>query len=243
MSELEELLASAGGRWRSAELRATHWATPTYARSWAMAWLEESGVEPVTTGLRLVVDKAGALPEWQGTPPVTPSVSSREDEEAGGRVFTRVIDGQRWWAHTAPDEILLNDGTVAEFFLAPGPALRLLFADDLPGACSLDVVGEGTRAGRTVLTVRARPGSTEDGPPFCLAVAGENEHWRHDEYLLDVDAERGVLLAVTGSLGGEPRQGIIVEEISFDGPIDRAVFRAQPPPGVAVRRCDEPFCH
>jgi outer membrane lipoprotein-sorting protein len=89
--------------------------------------------------------------------------------------------------------------------------------------------GRATRAERPVIVAEAHP-RTE--PP---RVFGRYARVRHglgtgaDSYRLEVDTERGIILASHAFFQGEPFQVIEAQEITLDAPLDKALFEFQPP--------------
>jgi outer membrane lipoprotein-sorting protein len=50
-----------------------------------------------------------------------------------------------------------------------------------------------------------------------------------DSYRLEVDAERGIILASHAFCQREPFQVIEAQEITLDAPLDKALFEFEPP--------------
>src|SRR5204862_621640 len=75
----------------------------------------------------------------------------------------------------------------------------------LLGAATFEIHGESTQAGRTAVSVLARPRRRS------IEIV---EIWGCDSYELAVDRERGVLLKVVGRLGDETAATITVEAIT-----------------------------
>jgi hypothetical protein len=131
--------------------------------------------------------------------------------ESAGRVrLEREFDGERTVkvAHQDTDDEESLALRLARLF-DPAPLL---------GVALFELVGETTRAGRSALSVIARPRRHEIDIGF----------WGCDAYELAVDAERGVLLGVVGQIGDEIASTIVVEEIAFDDSFDPELFVHEP---------------
>lgn len=104
----------------------------------------------------------------------------------------------------------------------------------LLGALRFRVLGRSQQAGRATITAEAIPRPSDPRHPprsFELHQLGSGA----DHYTLDIDSERGVLLAVAAVRNDEPFHQITTLEIAFDEPIPDNVFEFQPPPGEEVR--------
>lgn len=97
------------------------------------------------------------------------------------------------------------------------------------GALVLTPLGRGEVAGRPTLRARGIPRASDDEEGMILRIGGA------DEYVLDVDAERGVLLRVEARAGGAAFLILEVTEIAFGERFDAAVFELEPPPGQRFR--------
>jgi hypothetical protein len=90
-------------------------------------------------------------------------------------------------------------------------------------------ISRATRAGRPVIVVEAQP------RPEPARVHGRYASVRHglgtgaDSYRLDIDAERGIVLASHAFFQGEPFQVIEALEIVLDEPLDKGLFEFQSP--------------
>jgi outer membrane lipoprotein-sorting protein len=100
------------------------------------------------------------------------------------------------------------------------------------GRLDFDLHGRGTRAGREVLLVRAVPRVSGGFPSWDLDALGEGA----DEYELEVDAERGILLRAEARREGLPFELIEATSVAFDGAISAETFVFEPPAGEEVRR-------
>lgn len=145
------------------------------------------------------------------------------------RLSFTVVDGDSWWNYT-PEEGAVSSDTdgrsapdrhdIDRFF--DHPTFRH-YLEQL----ELTVLGTAVQAGRR-----------------CIRVGGvrrpDGHLWPHwlpygaDGYELAIDAERGVLLSIIGSLAAVPFEVLEVTDVSFDEAIDEEVFRFEPPEGVDV---------
>jgi len=143
--------------------------------------------------------------------------------------------GERWWhfdqrvgATSNVEDPSIGSGTGAEFaaFLEPP---RLL------GALRFAPLGRGTRAGREVIVADAWPRLEPPRgrpPSFGLHELGAGG----DRYRLEVDAERGLVLAAHAFADGEPFQVVEAVEFEVDRDIDADMFVFRPPEGEEIRR-------
>lgn len=131
-----------------------------------------------------------------------------------------VADPPRWWAQWEPGEVVVNDGRDPDFYLAP----RLGLFRAVPDYCDFRTVGRTQRAGREALVVEA----TE---------VGEDARRLPERRVLEVDAELGVLLAVTSDVGRT-----VVESIEFDVEHPPGTFEYEVPPSVQVVDARAPMC-
>ena len=101
--------------------------------------------------------------------------------------------------------------------LDPAPAI---------GFYDFEALGPGERAGRTVVKARATPRIHEVSQNIGFSLGAGA-----DELLLEVDAEKGVLLRVESRRGGEPFCLFEAEEVAFDTPHPPKTFVYEAPPG------------
>ena len=127
--------------------------------------------------------------------------------------------GDRWYTRHPALGVATNEDdpdrtiTVADtlrHWIDPAPVFPLL---------SLSVEGEGSVAGRRALRGRAVPadGSGDDPELAWLGLCA-------DEWELLVDAERGVILATTARVNGEPFRIGEALRITFDEAFDESLF-------------------
>jgi outer membrane lipoprotein-sorting protein len=148
----------------------------------------------------------------------------REEREDGGRRYVAASDGSRWWT-ALPDWATIAEEGDGWLRGHVGRGIRpLLDPAQVAGLVDLETGGHGEVAGRPayVVTATPRPGVHPDVDVLATGA---------DRHELLVDAERGLLLAVTSSRSEEPFSSIRVDEIAFDEPIDEARFAYEAKPG------------
>jgi hypothetical protein len=159
----------------------------------------------------------------------------REEREGGRRDRSYGVRvGNLWWmwdqlsgAASNEDDPKVGSGVGEELSVMLDPTSLL-------GSLRFRVLGRSQQAGRATITAQAVPRpSGRHGPlrAFELNELGSGA----DRYTLEVDAERGVLLAVVALRNDEPFHRITTLEITFDEPIPDERFEFQPPAGEEVR--------
>lgn len=108
------------------------------------------------------------------------------------------------------------------------------------GALEFAEIGVGEQAGRPTVRARAVPRPPLRGPDVALFMLGANDA---DDVLLDVDAERGVLLRVELRIRGEPYLVKEVREIAFGEAFPDGTFELALPPGESARPMVRPVEH
>jgi hypothetical protein len=151
-----------------------------------------------------------------------------------------VIDGPQWWSWSEQMRAMSGHGDTNfggyidrgfEVMLNPAP---------LVGWLDLAVAGNSRCAGRATLTAHA---ATRLGGPRGVKVPSDWRMFRTlgalgvgaDSYHLEVDRERGVLLAVTAVRDGQPFSAITTLAVGFDEPIPAETFQFKPPEGEQIR--------
>lgn len=189
----------------------------------------------------------GGLPERRRSRMAAPGRDAvRESEESwrvwlAGRTNRRaeftveddpyvvVRDGASWWSWSPRYGRQTNDGR-PNMEVGLGPALDLLEPAGTLGLLNIDVVNEGRLAGRPAFLVRATPGQGLDVPEN-LPAGAPGLGVGADEYLLHVDAERGVLLRSEARLRGRPFRIVEMRSVAFDEAFEPGIFD---PPGPAA---------
>lgn len=158
----------------------------------------------------------------------------REERDGGprdGSYGVRV--GSLWWvwdvlngASSNEDDPKVGSGVGEELsvMLDPTPLL---------GALRFRVLGHSQRAGRATIAAEAlpRPSGRHGLRSFELHQLGSGA----DRYMLDVDAELGVLLDVVALRDEKPFHQVTTVEIAFDEPLGDELFEFQAPAGEEVR--------
>jgi hypothetical protein len=157
-----------------------------------------------------------------------------------------VIDGPQWWSWSEQMRAMSGHGDTNfggyidrgfEVMLNPAP---------LVGWLDLAVAGNSRFAGRATVTAHA---ATRLGGPRGVKVPSDWRMFRTlgalgvgaDSYHLEVDRERGVLLAVTAVRDGQPFSKITTLAVRFDEPIPAETFQFKPPEGEQIRSFRELF--
>jgi outer membrane lipoprotein-sorting protein len=146
------------------------------------------------------------------------------DDGAGPRVEVAV--GTRWahwdpeWGATSNDE---RPDVLSGTQGAPFP--QLLDPATLLSDLVVEVVGEGTHRGRSVIVARGTPRPAR-GP-----LASPSLTPGADAHELLVDAHRGVVLRIASEIDGEVFAVSEIEEIAFDEAIEPQTFVLELPPG------------
>lgn len=158
----------------------------------------------------------------------------REEHHGGPRDgYYAVADGPLWWvwdermgarSNEEDPSVGSNVGQELEVMLNPTPLLSAL---------RFRVTGASSVAGRPTITAHAspRPYDARLGRALELHQLGTGAR----EYELEVDQERGVLLAATATRDGQPFHRITALTITFDEPIPQETFRFTPPAGEKVQ--------
>ena len=158
----------------------------------------------------------------------------REEHHGGQRDgYYAVADGPLWWfwdermgAMSNQDDPSVGSGVGQELkvMLDPTPLLSSL---------RFRVAGNSQVAGRATITAHAtpRPHDPRHGRALALHELGTGAH----RYRLEVDQERGVLLAVTAVRDEQPFHKITTLAIRFDEPIPAETFQFAPPQGEEIQ--------
>ena len=144
-----------------------------------------------------------------------------------------VTDGPLWWTWDEQMGARSNqdDPTVGGSFT---DELQIML-DPTPLLSSLRFEPGGTSevAGRPTVTAHGfpRPQDPRHGRAFELHELGTGA----ERYELEIDHQRGVLLAATAVRDGQPFQRITTLAIAFDEPIPNQTFRFEPPAGEEIQ--------
>ena len=157
----------------------------------------------------------------------------RHNERAADGAYA-VRDGDLWWSWDEHSGAMSNqDGHRVGFSVGEEVSL-MLDPTPLLGVLRFAPGGRGRVAGRETVTAEAvaRLRDPRRHPrAFELHQIGSGA----DRYLLQFDAERGVLLEAVAIREDEPFFRITTDHIAFDQPIAAERFRFQPPPGEEIQ--------
>jgi len=159
----------------------------------------------------------------------------REERHGGRRDgYYGVADGPLWWfwdesmgARSNQDDPSMGSGVGQELqvMLNPTPLLSSL---------RFRVAGNSLVAGRAAVTAQATPRPQDPRQGGFLRELHELGAGA-DYYQLEVDQERGVLLAVTAIRDGQPFFKVTTLAIGFDEPIPAETFQFAPPQGEEIQ--------
>ena len=159
----------------------------------------------------------------------------REEHEGGSRDGAYLVrDGDAWWTWDERNGAHSNEGDLTSGYSDGEQISLILDPTPLLGSLRFTPTGRGRLAGRETITADAVPRLSDrrDGRHVfeLYALGGGADH-----YVLQVDAERGVLLEAVAFRDGEPFQRITTEQVVFDHAIDPERFRFAPPAGEEIR--------
>jgi len=175
-------------------------------------------------------------PETEETVRVWRDGQRFREERHGGRRdgYYGVADGPLWWfwdegmgARSNQDNPSVGSGVGQELqvMLNPTPLLSSL---------SFRVTGHSQVAGRATVTTHATPRPQDPRHGRLVRELHELGTGAH-HYQLEVDQERGVLLAVTAIRDEQPFHKITTLAIRFDEPIPAETFQFAPPEGEQIQ--------
>jgi hypothetical protein len=168
---------------------------------------------------------------------------ARQEHHGGWRDGSySIADGRLWWSWSEqtgaatsnqddPSITSSNIGRELQVMLNPSPLLSVL---------DFRVTGDSQVYGRATITAHATPrhesltGGRLPGDPharrdlYALGIGA-------DSYQLEVDRERGVLLAATAIRDEQPFYKITALAIRFDEPIPAETFQFRPPEGEQIQ--------
>jgi hypothetical protein len=160
---------------------------------------------------------------------------AREEHKGGPRDGAYgVRNGELWWSWDERNGATSNQHDPK---VGSGIGEELLFMLDptpLMASLAFAVVGRGRVAERETITAEAVPRKRDPRHhprSFELYALGGGA----DRYMLEVDAQRGVLLEVVALRDGEPFQKITSVEIAFDHLIPEERFTFEPPAGEEIQ--------
>jgi outer membrane lipoprotein-sorting protein len=230
-----ELLHDAQPRWNTLRATGRQWRNQPLANE---VWERHFAAVQSGNPARSVVQLSGYAPDG----PQTPVPDESEDGwrlwmEQGGRVrseramgdepLTVVFDGPTWWSWSPRLGGMTNSG--AQYHQHGfGPAEALIDTSALLHTLRLHFLGADTLRGRNVLRLRGVPrAQTAYEPVDGLHELGIGA----DDYVLSVDAERGVILRAEARLREQPFIVIEMTEVAFDVDLPEETFTIELPAG------------
>lgn len=235
LGDVLELLHDAEPRWKTLRAVGRQWrhtarATEVFERYVAAV---EAG-QPPTAVVRLT----GYVPD--GSQPPAPDETEhhwRLSMEHGGRLrsehawgdesTTVVLDGPTWWSWSPRIGGMTNRGA-ENHRCGVGPSGVLIDTAAVLSAVRLQLLGKDTMLGRDVYRVRGVPrAGLGHEPDFGLDQLGLGA----DDYLLSVDAERGVLLRSEARFHDQPFTVTEMTEVAFDAELPPETFTIVLPEG------------
>jgi hypothetical protein len=147
----------------------------------------------------------------------------REEQREGGEVDLIIRDGELWWTYDALFGASTNT-TDAEPWQSSvrGGYEGLVDPARLAAVLTFEPLDHGERARRGVLRARAvaRKGDAPSRDAALMSIGGAGA----DEYQLEIDAARGVVLYAEARLGGSAFSVIEAEAVAFDEAIEADTF-------------------
>jgi outer membrane lipoprotein-sorting protein len=152
---------------------------------------------------------------------------TRAEFAVGEETVSVVFDGPTWWSWSPHMGGMTNRGAENHGHGA-GPAAVLIDTSKLLGALRLQFLGVDTLPGRDAFRVRGVP---------RVRLGHEPNHGLHelgvgaDDYLLIVDAERGIVLRSEARFRGQPFTVIEVTDVEFDADLPPETWKVAFPEG------------
>jgi hypothetical protein len=163
----------------------------------------------------------------------------RAEFEVEDGTVTVVIVGDTWWSWSPTRGTKTNAGD-PHYSHGIGAGQALIDPSSILPAVELQIVSRDAFIGRPSVNVIATPSFIDvyDEESIDLRIATHGLGSGADEYLLSVDAERGVLLRSEARIDGQPFRILAMESVAFDAPFAEDVFR--PPTTEDVERVSAP---
>ena len=245
LGDLLELLHGAAGRVSSVQSRWRLWRHDQRVREAFTAHAQQTGGRTYATQLAGPGGAADRLPGhteevrfwWQSPASLREERDPAASEGSWTGQPTLVIRvGATWWSFSPQAGAMTNAGDERHSHGAGDQFLAMLDPSELLGLLDFTIIGRGERAMRPVLLVLCRPrrGDQRGAPAFALHHLGLGA----EEYAIEVDTERGVLLRVEARFGGHALQVTEAAQIAFDTRLDPGLFRFVAPAGEELHRVD-----
>lgn len=226
MSELGdvlELLHSSPSLWHTMQAAGTEWTDPSlfheaFRRGFDRHSVMFTSISRDDSG---VYDDDDATERWRLW--IEQPDRRRVEFLVGQQTVTAVWLGDTWWSWSPSQGAMTNNGQTNHSH-GKGPSEAIIETPALLGALTFEVLGRAQLLDREVLKAIATP-RLLPMPSMALHGLGSGA----DDYVLSVDAERGVVLRSEARLRGKPFKVIEITEIDFDPPLPAATF-APPTP-------------
>ena len=151
----------------------------------------------------------------------------RAEFSVGDESITVVLDGPTWWSWS-PNAGGRTNGGLDDHRHGLGPSEALIDVAPLLSALRLQFLANDTLRGRDVLRIRGVPRArTSHEPDYGLFALGVGA----DDYMMSVDAERGVLLRGEARLREQPFIVVEMTEVEFDVDLPPETFTIRLPDG------------
>lgn len=155
----------------------------------------------------------------------------REESGEGDELGILVRDRERWWSYDPFMGAMTNEGEgESSRSMASGQLEALFTPVSLSAALEFEPLGSGETAGLS--TVRARGHPHPEAGMFgsrALPSIGLGA----DDYEIEVDAKRGVVLRLSAWFKGESLISVEAARVSFDEPLEPDTFVFTAPDGAA----------
>jgi hypothetical protein len=221
--ELRELVATSDERWHTLEIEGRTWQDRIAQRDAASEMRRDRGAVPAVRATRAGISMPHGEREqswhlWRAGEGLL-----RSEYEIGRELVTVVAQGSRWWRWSPTLGPTSGGGAGRPVRLMLGPAgLMLTFAGVLEQV-EFESLRQTMTAGRPALSFRALPVATRARGRAALRAAGSGA----DEYLVTVDAERGLLLSLTARRGEVAFHTTEVQRVVYDQPVAPNLFAPQ----------------
>ena len=147
----------------------------------------------------------------------------REQLVSGGSMSLLVRNGHRWWTDDAELGAMTNDDEdddVTSSSTVESGYERLLTPSKLLTRLEFEPIGDGDVAGRQTARAQAYPTPSVKTPGVRSVGFGSGA----DQYELDVDADRGVILRAACRFGGDELELLEAVQVVFDEPLGPDTF-------------------